>query len=107
MTHETKTRRQFYKVWFSNGTVKSPATESTAKLVIDNERLPYFGTSIAEYSRLFPVSEAGKMKRLLRTGTYNSFIEAFHDRSREQDLCLLPSDQFYIYDETGEITGTR
>jgi hypothetical protein len=64
--------KQFYRIWFSNG------REDTAKLILDTERFP-LRTTIGDYSRLFPYSEAAKMKRFFRTGLYDSFAEAFND----------------------------
>ena len=74
--------KQYYKVWFSDG------TERTAQLVVDTDKFPLATTSVGTYSRLFPYSESLKMKRFCRTSLYNSFEEAFHERSNEQDLLL-------------------
>lgn len=73
--------KRYYKVWFSNG------TETTAKLVLDTERYP-IGTSVAEYSRLFPYSEAGKMKRLVHTSLFDSWLEAFKERSHAMGMLV-------------------
>jgi hypothetical protein len=85
----------YYKVWFTNG------TERTAKLVVHTDKFP-FSTSIQEYSRLFPMSEAGKMLKMCRTSFYDSFKEAFYERSRWGDACLPKDQQFYVYGENGE-----
>lgn len=90
----------YYKVWFSNG------TERTAQLIVHTDRFPP-STSIADYSRLFPMSEYPKMLKVIRTGFYDSFKEAFYERSKWQDACLPKDQQFYVYGFTGEIAGVR
>jgi hypothetical protein len=74
--------KRFYKVWFTDG------TERTAQLVVDTERYPQGKATVETYSRLFPYSETPKMKRLCMTSPYNSFEEAFNERSKAQDLFL-------------------
>lgn len=88
----------YYKVWFSNG------KESTAKLVVHTDRFP-LSTSVSDYSRLFPMSESTKMLRVIRTTVYDSFKEAFYERSRTQDALLPKEQQFYAYGASGEILG--
>ena len=66
--HATK---HFYKVWFSNG------SERTAKLIVDTFSHPIGKTGVSEYSRLFPISEAPKMKRCLIGNRYETWQEAF------------------------------
>lgn len=63
----------YYKVWFTDG------EHRTAKLVVHTDRFP-LSTSIADYSRLFPMREYPKMLKVCRTGLYNSFAEAFYDK---------------------------
>ena len=64
--------KQYYKVWFSKG------LDETAKLVVDTDLFPVGKTSITAYSRLFPYSEAGKMRVFHRSKLYPSFNAAFH-----------------------------
>jgi hypothetical protein len=73
---------KYYKIWFSNG------AERTAGLVVDTVKFPWKTTSISDYSRLFPISECMKMKRLIKTTLYDSFEEAFLERAKAQDLLL-------------------
>ena len=81
--------KKYYKVWFSNG------RERTAGLVLDTDRYPIrgingatAGTSLETISRLFPMFEAPKMKRFIMTSLYDSFEEAFLERSKAQDMLL-------------------
>ena len=90
----------YYKIWFSNG------KESTAKLIVHTDQFPVT-TSIADYSRLFPMSEAPKMLKVCRTGFYDSFKEAFYERPKAMDACLSRGEQFYLYGKSGEILGVR
>jgi hypothetical protein len=95
---ERKPFHGYYKVWFSNG------KESTAKLVVHTDRFP-LSTSVSDYSRLFPMSEYPKMLRVIRSTVYDSFKEAFYERSKWQDACLPKEQQFYTYGASGEILG--
>lgn len=61
---------KFYKVWFSDG------AKRTGQLIVDTERYP-INTSVSDYSRLFPISEARIMKRLHVGDLYDTFDEAF------------------------------
>ena len=93
--------KRYYKVWFTNG------KERTAQLVVDTDKFPKGKTSIETYSRLFPYSEAPKMKTFCTTGLYDSFMEAFHERSKAMDACIPAIQQFYEYDAAGNIVGIR
>lgn len=97
MNSETK---KFYQVWFSTG------SESTGKLVVDTEAFPQRQTTVATFSKLFPHTESGQMKLLCMSSTFDTFTEAFHQRSKAMDLCLRTEDQFYRYDSEGRIIGT-
>jgi len=63
--------KQYYKVWFSNG------TERTAQLIVDTDSYPRFTTTLAEFSRLFPVYEAPKMKYFYMGDARPTWQEAF------------------------------
>lgn len=63
---------KFCKIRFSNG------TESTAGLVVDAEFA--HTASIAELSRMFPCSEAPKMKRLIISHPFDTFEAAFNSK---------------------------
>ncbi len=60
----------FQKVWFSKG------REKTAGLILPAAKL--HGMSISEISRLFPMSEAGKMGRLHTSPVFATWDAAFH-----------------------------
>ena len=61
---------KFYKVRFTNG------DESTAGLVVKKSQIE--NMSVSDISRLFPYSEARKMKRLEQSPQMSSFDEAFY-----------------------------
>ena len=67
------TTKHFYAVWFSNG------NERTAKLIVNTEQFPFGHTSVSEYSRLFPLYEAPKMKRLLMNHPRETWEQAWND----------------------------
>lgn len=60
----------FLKIRFT-----SPAQGSTAGLVLDTDK--FNALSIQDISRMFPYSEALKMKRLQASRNYPTWVEAF------------------------------
>jgi len=62
---------KFYKVWFENG------SERTSGLVLDDAKFPYNSRDVAAYSRLFPYSEAGKMRILCKSPLFETWEDAF------------------------------
>ena len=67
----------YYKVWFSDG------KEITAKLVVNTHAFPLRSVfnlkdaSVSEFSSLFPVFDAGKMKRLIIGSVHETWNAAF------------------------------
>ncbi len=64
--------QRYCTVHFSNG------VENTARLVITEQKAR--SATIAELSRLFPFSEASKMKRCIVSQPFNSWDEAFYHK---------------------------
>ena len=63
---------RYYRVWFTNG------SDRTAGVVCDTKLYPMNKTTIATYSRMFPFSEAIKMKRFHMTQAFDTWNEAFN-----------------------------
>jgi hypothetical protein len=64
-----KNRAGFTKVWFANG------SEKTAGLILPTAKV--HAMSVNEISRLFPTSEARKMKRVHISPEFETWDEAF------------------------------
>ena len=77
LIHHRGQTTMFTKIRFSNHATSTDPECCTAGLVIDSDKLK--GMSITDVSRLYPMSEARKMRGVLQVSKdFDTWNEAFH-----------------------------
>lgn len=70
--------KQYYAVYFCDPIKRI----RTAALILDTDKFPPDQVTVSQLSRLFPYSEAPKMKRLIMMHAKNTWAEAWSDVQR-------------------------